>query len=92
VPVAEVFGLKFSGFSAWWLWRTIYLLKLPGVERKVRVALDWTLDLFFPRDIVDLPTLDTLQGGESAGALEEHESEACHVDIPLASSSPAVKR
>jgi len=44
--VADICGLKFSGFFAWWLWRTIYLLKLPGLERKVRVALDWTLDLF----------------------------------------------
>jgi NADH:quinone reductase (non-electrogenic) len=50
--VAEICGIKFSGFFAWWLWRTIYLFKLPGLERKVRVALDWTLDLFFPRDIV----------------------------------------
>ena len=50
--VAEICGFKFSGFFAWWLWRTVYLLKLPGLERKVRVALDWTLDLFFPRDVV----------------------------------------
>ncbi len=50
--VAEICGLQFSGFFAWWLWRTIYLFKLPGLERKVRVAMDWTLDLFFPRDIV----------------------------------------
>ncbi len=50
--VAEICGLRFSGFFAWWLWRTIYLFKLPGLERKVRVALDWTLDLFFQRDIV----------------------------------------
>jgi NADH:ubiquinone reductase (H+-translocating) len=52
MAVAEIRGLKFSGFFAWWLWRTIYLLKLPGLERKVRVAGDWTLDLFFPRDVV----------------------------------------
>jgi NADH:quinone reductase (non-electrogenic) len=50
--VVEIFGLRFSGFFAWWLWRTIYLFKLPGFERKVRVAMDWTLDLFFHRDIV----------------------------------------
>lgn len=50
--VAEICEFKFSGFFAWWLWRTIYLFKLPGLERKTRVALDWTLDLFFPRDIV----------------------------------------
>jgi len=52
--VAEILGFKFSGFIAWWLWRTIYLMKLPGFERKLRVALDWTLDLFFPRDTVYL--------------------------------------
>jgi NADH dehydrogenase len=60
--VAEVLGLKFSGFFAWWLWRTVYLLKLPGLERKVRVALDWTLDLVFPRDIVYLRPLHTARG------------------------------
>lgn len=49
--VAEVMGLKFSGFFAWWMWRTIYLSKLPGLDRKTRVLIDWTLDLFFPRDI-----------------------------------------
>ena len=51
--------MKFSGFFAWWLWRTIYLMKLPGLERKIRVALDWTLDLVFPRDIVYLRSLHT---------------------------------
>ena len=50
--VARVFGLTFSGFPAWWLWRTVYLLKLPRFDRKVRVALDWTLDLFFRKDLV----------------------------------------
>ena len=44
-------GLRFSGFLAWWMWRTIYLLKLPRLDRKIRIVLDWTLDLFFPRDI-----------------------------------------
>lgn len=49
--VAEVMGLRFSGFIAWWMWRTIYLAKLPGLDRKLRVMIDWTLDIFFPRDI-----------------------------------------
>lgn len=49
--VAEIMGFKFYGFFAWWLWRTVYLLKLPRLDRKIRVLLDWTLDLFFPRDI-----------------------------------------
>ena len=50
--VARIMGVNFSGFVAWWLWRTIYLSKLPRFEKKVRVALDWTLDLFFSRDLV----------------------------------------
>jgi NADH dehydrogenase len=54
--VARVFGLNFSGFFAWWLWRTIYLSKLPRFEKKVRVALDWTLDLLFAKDFVQVLT------------------------------------
>ena len=54
--VANVLGLKFSGFVAWWLWRTIYLAKLPRLEKKVRVALDWTLDLVFAKDLVQFGT------------------------------------
>jgi NADH dehydrogenase len=50
--VANILGMTFSGFVAWWLWRTIYLMKLPRLEKKVRVALEWTLDLFFTKDIV----------------------------------------
>jgi len=48
--VANVFGINFSGFIAWWLWRTIYLSKLPRLEKKIRVALDWSLDLVFAKD------------------------------------------
>jgi NADH:quinone reductase (non-electrogenic) len=55
--VAEIYGLKFSGILAWWLWRGIYLSKLPGFQKKVRVMLDWTLDLLFSKAIVQLPTL-----------------------------------
>jgi NADH dehydrogenase len=54
--VAEVFGITLSGFLAWWVWRTVYLMKLPGLDRKIRVALDWTLDLILPPDIVQLKT------------------------------------
>jgi NADH dehydrogenase len=56
--VARIFGFNFSGFLAWWMWRTIYLSKLPGLDKKVRVAFDWTLDLLFPKDVCavhDLP-------------------------------------
>lgn len=55
--VAEIKGLRFSGFFAWFLWRCIYLGKLPGLDRKVRVAIDWLLDIFLPKDIVQLKFL-----------------------------------
>ena len=61
VACAEVKGLRFSGLFAWLLWRGIYLARLPGLERKVRVLADWVLELFFPRDIVQ--TID-LAGGK----------------------------
>ena len=43
--VGEVRGIKVSGFIAWFLWRSYYLLQLPSLERRIRVALDWTLEL-----------------------------------------------
>jgi NADH:ubiquinone reductase (H+-translocating) len=49
--VASILGINLSGFLAWWMWRTIYLSKLPRLEKKLRVALDWTLDLVFSRDL-----------------------------------------
>ncbi|MBK8095551.1 MAG: FAD-dependent oxidoreductase [Planctomycetes bacterium] len=49
--VAMIGGMRIAGFFAWWLWRTIYLLKLPRLERRLRVVIDWTLNLFFPRDL-----------------------------------------
>jgi len=54
--VANIFGINFSGFLAWWMWRTIYLSKLPRFEKKLRVALDWTLDLLFTKDLVQVQT------------------------------------
>ncbi|HVW19700.1 MAG TPA: FAD-dependent oxidoreductase [Opitutaceae bacterium] len=57
--VAEIFGLHFRGLFAWWLWRTIYLAKLPNALRRLRVTIDWTFDLLFRRDIsVLLPRPD----------------------------------
>jgi NADH dehydrogenase len=47
-------GFVLTGFLAWFLWRTYYLARLPGLDRQVRVALDWTLGLLFPRDIAEL--------------------------------------
>lgn len=49
--VAEIRGLRFSGMLAWLMWRGVYLVKLPTLEKRVRVLLDWIVDIFFPRDI-----------------------------------------
>jgi NADH dehydrogenase len=71
--VANIMGINFSGFIAWWLWRTIYLSKLPRLEKKVRVALGWTLDLLFSKDLVQfttkrVPLLKAGDASESAAA------------------------
>ena len=47
-------GFVLKGFLAWVLWRSYYLLRLPGWDRRLRVAFDWTLGLLFPRDIAEL--------------------------------------
>ena len=67
--VANVLGMRFSGFVAWWLWRTIYLSKLPRLEKKVRVALDWTLDLCFAKDFACV----TAEPARRAAASDRHE-------------------
>jgi hypothetical protein len=59
--VASILGVHVSGLFAWWLWRTIYLAKLPRFEKKLRVALHWTLDLFFPKDFVQHVTLHGIE-------------------------------
>ena len=61
--VASVLGLRFSGFFAWLLWRTAYLIKLPSAIKKLRVMLEWTLDLFFARDTVQLLTVQSVRSG-----------------------------
>ena len=56
--VGQVLGLSVSGFPGWFLYRSYYLMRLPSMLRKARVALDWTLDLLFPPDVAWLPTSD----------------------------------
>lgn len=52
--MGQIMGIRLAGFPAWFAWRTYYLLALPRWERRIRVALDWTLDLLFERDVVQL--------------------------------------
>jgi NADH:quinone reductase (non-electrogenic) len=64
--VAQMFGVNVSGFLAWFLWRTIYLMKLPGWGRRLKVASSWTLDLFLPPELVQLKLT------KSMGIAHEH--------------------
>jgi NADH dehydrogenase len=52
--VGEVVQIKVSGLLGWFLWRSYYLLRLPTFDRRVRVAIDWTLDLVLKHDIVEI--------------------------------------
>lgn len=78
--VARIFGVNFSGFIAWWMWRTIYLSKLPRLEKKVRVALDWTLDLIFSKDLVQF---ETRRGKAVSHTHDEMESATVVQAMPL---------
>jgi len=69
--VANVLGIDFSGLIAWMMWRALNLSLIPGAERKLRIMLDWGLDLIFPKDIVEIgidtgPTISTEPNGEAA--------------------------
>ena len=59
VPFSRNLSMRFSGLLAWAMWRFIYLAKLPGLEQKIRVLTDWTVELFFPPDIVQTIDLST---------------------------------
>jgi NADH dehydrogenase len=52
--VAKIKGFKFAGFPAWVLWRSVYLMKMPGWTQRLRVALDWSIELFFKTSFVQL--------------------------------------
>ena len=55
--VAQVYGIKLKGFPAWFMHRTYHMSRMPTLNRKIRVVLDWTLALFFSRDVTSLGSL-----------------------------------
>ena len=67
--VAEMFGVKISGFVAWLLWRGVYLLKIPTLARKTRLFLEWNWAMFFPPDIAHLGYRRTRRPPSSDGQL-----------------------
>ena len=52
--VAEIYNFKFSGLLAWFLWRSVYLLKIPTIGRKLNVVVDWAWDIFFKPNVVQV--------------------------------------
>lgn len=56
--VANVYGVKLRGFPAWFMHRTYHLSRVPTVNRKVRVVMDWTLSLFFKRETISLGEIE----------------------------------
>jgi NADH:ubiquinone reductase (H+-translocating) len=55
--IADVVGIRLTGFLGWWVTRTYHLYQLPLLTRKLRVVVDWTVALFFRRDIAELSML-----------------------------------
>ena len=53
--------MNFSGFIAWFLWRSVYLLKLPRLAKKTRVALSWVLEMIFSKDLEQMLTLRDIE-------------------------------
>ncbi len=54
--VAEIMGMRISGFPAWFLWRGVYLMKLPSLAQQIKVGIEWMCDLVFPRPLAYLKT------------------------------------
>lgn len=79
--VARIFNIKLSGFPAWFLWRTVYLFKMPGWARRLRVALDWSMSLFFRRSVVQLGIHERKTLGEGNGDMPEEEVTNTHEEV-----------
>jgi NADH dehydrogenase len=84
--VATLFGVRFSGFIAWLMWRGAYLLMLPRLNRKIRVLLQWILEICFARDTVQLLTAENVRSGR----VEELMNSACAADAAHRVPQPGI--
>lgn len=64
--VGDLLGIKVHGFIAWWIWRSYYLSNLPTIQKKLRVMIDWSIDLLFKRDITRIRTYTEEKGLKSS--------------------------
>jgi NADH dehydrogenase len=65
--VADLSGIKIVGFLAWLIWKTVYMVKLPTLAARFRVILDWTVEVFFERDVSEI-NMAKEGGDQFAGA------------------------
>ncbi len=92
--VATVLGLRFSGFMAWLMWRGAYLLMLPRLDRKIRVLLQWILDVCFARDALQILNVHSVRSGrveellDSARAAESADASDSEEHSLVGSNSP----
>lgn len=52
--LGEIFSMKIAGRLTWWAWRTVYLFKFASWKKRLRIAFEWSLEMFYPRDITKL--------------------------------------
>jgi NADH:ubiquinone reductase (H+-translocating) len=102
--VAEIYRMKFSGVLAWYLWRAVYLLKIPTFKRKLHVVVDWTWDIFFRPNIVEIRLVQerrfkqahyaagdfVFRKGEPAGAFYVIKSGTAGLQVDDVSATPLV--
>jgi NADH dehydrogenase len=96
--VASTLGIKWRGFPAWFLARTYHMLAMPGGKRRLRLIVDWTVDLLFDRDASELgqlghpPTLETIHELEahSAGGTGSVEDSHEAAEPPADGAAPAI--
>jgi NADH dehydrogenase len=86
---AQLFGIKLKGWPAWFVHRTYHVSRMPTLNRKIRIVLDWTLALFFRREVVSL--------GDLQHPRDEFERSAARpaqvpTDVPRARQRAAVRR
>jgi NADH dehydrogenase len=89
--VARVFGVRLTGFLAWWLRRTYYLFQMPRWDRRLRIVLDWTVALFFRPDITRVDLRVERDQVKQARQLVARSSEMVGaVQTKMASGAPSV--
>jgi NADH:ubiquinone reductase (H+-translocating) len=76
--VAVIYGVKLSGFVAWFLWRGIYLAKLPTLSRKLEVAMNWACSIPFPPNIVQLGLSKKQSAKAESERAEAHSTHTKH--------------